>query len=623
MRRPLARLAAGYLVVIALASLLAPVIAPYGPDDQDLTQALSGPTPQHWLGTGVLGRDVLSRLLFGGRITLVGVLVSSLLFLAVGVPMGVLAGYFGGWIERVVLRLADLVYAVPVIIVLLVVVAIFPGNETAAMVALGLLAAPGLARIVRSVARGVREELYISAAKVSGLRAVTILRRHVLPRLTGPIVVQLSLFGAGAVLLETGLGFLGVGSAQATWGGQVSEASTNLGTQPWLLVPSGFLVISFILALGLVGDGIRDAVADRHHSGTHRPRTSTVPSSPATGKAGALLSVRGLTVAFPQYGTENTVVSGVDFDLMPAEVLGIVGESGCGKSVTVQAVLGLLRGGRITAGSVVFEGKDLTQASRRELAAVRGARIGWVSPEPVASLDPAFAVGAQVAEVVRTHRGCSRGAARRRAVELLELVRLPDPAAVARRYPHQLSGGMAQRVGIAAALAGDPVLIIADEPTTALDVTVQAEILDLLRDVGTAVILVTHDWGVLSDLCQRALVMYAGEIVEEATLTELVRTPRHPYTAGLLMSSPFLAVPGKPLPAIEGVVPAPADWPVGCRFQDRCRFAAVDCATGPVPLRPANGGLTRCLHHDRLRELDVFALNSGVSTTKPSSSRGL
>jgi len=605
--KPIAVVAVGYLALIVIASLLAPLIAPYGADEQDLQHVLAGPSAQHLLGTGVLGRDVLSRMLYGGKITILGSLIAGGLFVAVGVPLGLLAGYLGGWAERLVLRLADLIYSVPVIIILLVVVAIFPNNETAAMIALGLLGAPGLARIVRSTTKGLREELYVRAAQVSGLRAITIMRRHILPRLAGTIIVQLSLFSAGAVLLETGLGFLGVGSRQASWGGLVAEASQNLGSQPWLLVPSGFLVITFVLALGLLGDSVRDAVAAQYgaeEARTRRPNNNT--TQPATvdspHRTDALLSVRGLSVEFGNV----PAISAVDLDLMPGEALGILGESGCGKTVTALSILGLLRGGgHIVNGSVRFDGIDLVGADPTQLRAIRGGRIGWISQEPIIGLDPSFTVGSQLAEAVRAHTACSRRQARRRAIELLALVALP--ANTARSYPHQLSGGMAQRVGIASALAADPVMLIADEPTTALDVTVQAEILDLLRDLqrsGLAIILVTHDWGVLSDICQRAVVMYAGHVVEQASVADLVRCPRHPYTAGLIACDPHNATPGEPLPTIEGTVLESGNWPVGCRFQDRCGLVRPDCRAAPVELVELESDrLTRCLHHLELNDL--------------------
>jgi peptide/nickel transport system permease protein len=627
-RHPLAVVSACYLLVVVLAAVFAPLVAPYGPNDQDLSASLSGPSAAHWLGANQLGEDVLSRMIFGGRVTLVSVLITVAVYAAIGIPAGMLAGYRGGWFERVVLKAADLVFAIPGVIVLLVVLAIFPGNEPAAMAANGLIGAPQLARVVRSATLGVRSELYVRSAVAAGIADLVIIRRHVLPRVTGVILAQASVFAASGVLLETGLGFLGLGSTQASWGELVTEASQNLGNDPWLLVPSGAMIITFILAMGLVGDGIRDALAEpsggagseaarqarrlartRRGKATHAtstPAPLAAPESSSQPGGPALFHVRGLTVTLLVDGTPAEVIRDVSFDLAAGEALGIVGESGCGKSVTASALLGLLpEGGRVTAGGAWFDGTDVTRASAAALRRIRGKRIGWISQDPIAGLDPSFTAGAQVAEAVRVHTGCGRRAAWRRTLELFEQVRLPDPARVAKSYPHQLSGGMAQRVGIAAALAGDPALIIADEPTTALDVTVQAQILDLLRELqrtGTAIILITHDWGVLADMCQRALVMYAGEVVEEADVAAMVTAPAHPYTAGLMRSDPHHGVPGEPLPALEGTVPAPADWPAGCHFADRCFLAEEACRTAPVPVLVLDGGArrARCL---RTKEL--------------------
>ncbi|NNN31796.1 dipeptide/oligopeptide/nickel ABC transporter permease/ATP-binding protein [Streptomyces sp. S3(2020)] len=615
-RKRAALVSAGYLLLVVLVTLLAGPLSPFDPDEQDLTAALQGPSGAHWLGTGELGRDVLSRLMHGGQITLLGVVITLTVYLTLGVPAGMIAGYRGGWFDRLVLKSADLISAVPVIIVLLVVLAVFTNNESAAMAANGLLGAPLLARVVRSATLGVRQELYVRAAVAGGIRDRVIIRRHVLPRVTGAILVQASVFGAYAVLLETGLGFLGLGTTEASWGSMIAEASKNIGTDPWLLVPSGFMIISFVLALGLFTDGLRDTFAERYappadkppSRRTGRPRGASPASAPVRAKvpveepdADALLSVRGLTVSLRIEGTPTDVIRDVSFDLRAGDVLGIVGETGCGKTVTATSLLGMLpAGGRIASGTIRFEGADLARADAATLRAVRGRRIGWISQDPISSLDPSFTAGAQVAEAVRLHTGCSRRQARRRALELFEKVRLPDPARVAGSYPHQLSGGMAQRVGIAAALAGEPSLVIADEPTTALDVTVQAEILDLLRELrsaGTAFILITHDWGVLADLCDRAVVMYAGEVVEEAEVTALVTTPAHPYTAGLLGSDPHHALPGRPLPAVEGAVPPPAQWPVGCHFQNRCPRVTDACKEKPVVISHLVGPTrsTRCL----------------------------
>lgn len=609
LRRPVAVIALTWLVVIVAATLLAPWIAPQGPEEQDLSQVLTGPTGEHWLGTGELGKDVLSRLLHGGRVTLLGVLISVTVFTVVGAVSGVAAGYRGGLVDRVVLRVADIVYSVPVVIVLLVVLAIFPGNESMAMILLGLIGAPSLARVLRSVTLGLREELFVRAARTSGLTDVAIMRRHIFPRLFGPLIVQVSLFGTAAVGLQTGLGFLGLGVQTATWGTVVAEASENVGEQPWLLVPSGLLIISFTLALGLLGDAVRDASAERTASrGASSLRAGTKGGArPAVSAdhADVLLSVRDLEVSVTVDGVPTPVVQDVGLEVERGEVLGIVGESGCGKTVTASAVIGLVSGGSITRGSVRFDGDELVGAMPAMLRGVRGQRIGWIAQDPIAGLDPSFTIMSQLVDAIRAHGGIARREARTRAHELLARVRLPDPEVVGASYPHHLSGGMAQRVGIAAALAGDPDLIIADEPTTALDVTVQAEILDLLRELsrqGTAVILVTHDWGVLADLCDRAVVMYAGEIVEKASVVDLVAQPSHPYTAALLRANPSHAEPGAPLPSIEGVVPAPGSWPAGCHFAERCPVVTADCRRTAVPLEYEGDRQVRCLHTERVRE---------------------
>jgi peptide/nickel transport system permease protein len=614
-RQPLAVAAAVWLLAVVVLAIGAPWLAPVPPGTQDLGHVLSGPSAAHWLGTDRLGRDVLSRLMAGGRVTLLGVTEAVVVFAGLGITLGLVAGFAGGWADRVIGRLGDLVLALPGIIVLLMVLAVFPGNELATMIALGLIGSPTLLRVVRGSTLAIRGELYIKAARLSGLTGRRIMARHVLPRLRGPIVVQLSLFAASAVLAQSALSFLGLSTPETqgpSWGNMVAEASDVISQDPWLLVPTGGVLVLTVLALGLIGDAVRDVTAGRHlgaaaaRPGRSAPRAAR-PAGPA-GPAGesALLSVAGLTIAFRAGQGDLTVVRDVGFELAPGEALGIVGESGCGKTVTARALLGLLPdGGRVVAGSAVLGGRDLAVLPEREFRRIRGGEIALISQEPMSGLDPSFRVGSQLAEVVRRHHGLSRGPARARAAELLDLVNLPEPEELLSRYPHELSGGMAQRVSIALALAGNPRLLIADEPTTALDVTVQAEILALLRDLqerlGMAIILVTHDWGVLADLCDRAVVMYAGEVVEEASVEDLYRSPRHPYTEGLLAANPRVAPVAGPLPAIPGTVPPPAAWPAGCHFQPRCRYATDRCGAGLIPLAaPQPARLTRCIHSDLL-----------------------
>ncbi|SOE07513.1 dipeptide/oligopeptide/nickel ABC transporter permease/ATP-binding protein [Streptomyces sp. Ag109_G2-15] len=615
--RPAGALSLGWLVLLTVATLAAPLLTTHGPLDQDLGHVLSGPTADHLLGTDNLGRDLLSRLLFGGRSTLLAVGESLAVFLAIGVTLGLASGFLGGWVDWLTVRTADLLFALPGIVIVLVVLSVFPGNLHAAMITFGVLGSPGIIRILRSQTLGIREELYVAAAKVAGLTRQQILRRHILPRLISTVIVQAALFAAIVVTIQAGLGFLGLGAQppNPSWGGLVADASQALDRAPWMLVPSGIPLVLTVLALGLLGDAVRDAAtegwsvsrmtaptaAQRTVRDDHRPAGAVTTNSTQSGTS-ALLSVRNLSIDIGGV----PVVQEVSFDIAPGETVGVVGESGCGKSVTSLGILGLVPGGgRVAQGQVLFDGTDLV-ASAAALTQVRGSGIAYVSQEPMVALDPMFTVGRQLGEAVRRHERCDRREARGRVTELLDMVNIPDPAAVARRHPHQLSGGMAQRVAIALALAGRPELLIADEPTTALDVTVQAEILTLLRslqaDTGMAVLIVTHDWGVVADLCHRAVVMYAGQVVEAADVAEMFAQPLHPYTAGLLAANPHRAREGEPLPTIPGTVPAPRDWPSGCRFAARCELADDRC-TEPVTLTvPAPDRLSRCVRSQQLLE---------------------
>ena len=610
-RRWLGLLAGAYLLVLTVACVGASWWAPADPEFQDLAHPLAGPSSAHWLGTDRLGRDVLSRLLYGGQVTLIAVVEAVTVFAVLGITFGVLAGYFGGWLDRSVGWVADLLLALPGIIVLLMVLSVFPGNSTATMIVLGVISCPLLLRVTRGLTSSVRREPYVQAARLSGLGSAQVMRRHVLPRLVGPIIVQLSLFAATAVLVQAALSFLGLARPESegpSWGNMVGAAAEVTSEAPWLAVPTGGILALTVLALGLFGDALRDARVDRIQPAfAPRRRRVTRPADPTPPSADTgLLSASGLTVAFDLPRGRATAVRDVSFEVAAGEIVGIVGESGSGKTVTARSLLGLLPPtGQVVAGSAVFDGTELTGLGERELARVRGGRIALVSQEPLSGLDPVFRVGSQLAEVVRRHQRVGRAAARARAVELLRTVQIAEPERVARLYPYALSGGMAQRVSIALALAGDPALLIADEPTTALDVTVQAEILALLRELrdrrGMAIVFVTHDWGVLADVCDRALVMYAGEIVEQAAVEDLYRSPRHPYTRSLLAANPHRAAVADTLPTIPGSVPSPAEWAVGCRFRPRCDLAADECAAGPIPLVPVGAGhRARCIRHEQV-----------------------
>jgi peptide/nickel transport system permease protein len=599
--------AAAFLLLVLIACLAAPLIAPYPADAEDLTSVLAGPSLHHLLGTDQLGEDVLSRLLFGGVISIEGIGEALGVAVALGVPLGLLSAYRGRTLDAVLGRAADLGLAIPAIVILLMVFALPVGGETAAMVALGFIYAPAIYRVVRGAALPLREAAYVTNARLAGVSTARTLWRHILPGVAGPLAVNLSLTAGVTLTVQTGLNYLGLGVSPPTpsWGGMISDAQSVLNQQPWLLVPTGLTVALTILSFALLGDAIRDSLAEAWSLETPSARVDRTAERSAAGTVmqaadpDALLSLRGVSISDR---TGRPLTTDVSFDVRPGEAVGIVGESGCGKTLTALAVLGLLPPGtRLAAGQCWFDGQQ--RLSREHAARTPG--IGYVAQDPAVSLDPCFTVGFTIAEVVRARTHLPRSAAAAAALELMGSVRIVAPAEVSRLYPHQLSGGLAQRVQIAMALASEPKLLVADEPTTALDVTIQAEILDLLRTLRAertmALLLITHDWGVVADTCDRAVVMYAGQVVEQGTVSQLVRAPMHPYTRALLQANPQRGVPGSKLPAIPGTVPSPGSWAPGCRFAPRCSLATDECRAGDITLTGlADGRATRCVHYDDL-----------------------
>ncbi|MFK0154711.1 dipeptide/oligopeptide/nickel ABC transporter permease/ATP-binding protein [Streptomyces sp. NPDC090493] len=623
LRRPAAVVPAAVLLVIVIACAAAGLLAPYSATAGDLAHPLAGPSTAHLLGTDQLGRDVLSRLMYGGLPTLLYSLEAVVAALVVGVPLGLLSGSAGGWIDRTLMQLVDIGMSAPGMVIILVVVSVFQGEVQLAMIALGLLSVPALARNIRGAAVAVRHELFVDAARVSGLPPLRIVFRHILPRVRGPVLVQATLLTAMSLLVTTGLAFLGFGVAppQPTWGSMTSDAAQVLSASPWMLIGAGGVTGCTVLCLGLLGDAIRDAMVGAWAGEPVRSRTATVTADPAARAdepaqpdPAALLSLRGLTVSFRRGDQDVPIARGIDLDILAGETVGLVGESGCGKTSVARAIVGLPRGGgHVTAGRIVFGGQDVTALSPAELRRFRGAQVALVSQEPITALDPTCRIGTLLGRAVRAHARISRREVRERVLELLRMVRLPDPEHVARLYPHEMSGGMAQRVAIARALAGRPRLLVADEPTSALDVTLQSEILELLRslreETGMAILIITHDWGVVADLCDRSVVMYAGQIAEQGPVEDLFRRPAHPYTGMLLASHPSTAMGDGPvadralLTAIPGSIPPLGEWPVGCRFGDRCPHAVADCLSGPVQLLDVGKEhRSRCLRSAHLLE---------------------
>jgi len=558
--RPMTLIALLWIAFVIVIALFPEHFTSYDPLDQDLLNIKQGPSADHWLGADALGRDILSRIVFGARETILGVVEALVVVAALGVVLGLSAGLFGGWWDALARQYIDVLQSLPTIVILLAVLAVFGQSMLPAMAALGVLGSAGVARVVRSATLAVREELYISAARLSGLGETYILRSHVLPRVIGPVVVQLALFAAIAVLVQTGVAFLGLGVAPPApaWGSLIYDAAASLNDFPWMLAPTGGAVALTILAFGLLGDGLRDASTETWTRPAQTRRGAFFAAPPPTDlPQGARLSARGVTIV----AGDKTLVDNVNFDLFPGETLGIVGESGSGKTLTMMALIGLLPGVSALAGTVVVEGRAISLNDARALRSLRGATIGAIFQDPMAALDPCCTIGHHLEEVCE--RGLSRRERRARTLAALAQVHIRDFEEVARRYPHQISGGMAQRVGIARALLKSPRILFADEPTTALDVTVQAEILELLRALSReremAVVMVTHDWGVVADICDRALVMRHGRALETADVFDIFERPAHPYTRALLAANPHAAEPGHALPTVDDKLATPRE----------------------------------------------------------------
>ncbi|MGW1978187.1 dipeptide/oligopeptide/nickel ABC transporter permease/ATP-binding protein [Streptomyces sp. NPDC001889] len=607
-RQPITLICLALLLLQIAVALAAPLIAPYDPAAPDVANKLQGPGAEHWLGTDDLGRDTLSRLLYGTRTALLASAESVVIGLVLGVGLGVLVGYRGGWWDRIGMRIADVMQSIPALLLALALVAVLGNGLGNAMLAVGLIFAVSFMRITRAVVLAEREKLYVDAARVLGLRSSGIMLRQVLPNVSPPLIVQASIALGTALLIEATLSFLGVGidASQVSWGAMLDASRQHVSEHPLLAILPGAAITLSVLVFNLLGDGLRDAGSPRS-SGGKRAR-GAVAAAPAMVRADrapapsdALLRVDGVTVTDAN-GAQ--LVSGVSFHINPGETFGLVGESGCGKSITASAILGLLpRGVAVESGSIRLGETELAGLGGEALRQVRGRRIGMVFQDPGSALSPVHTVGRQLTDAVRAHSGLSRAAAGERAAELLALVGVPNPRERLKDYPHQFSGGMAQRVVIAGALACDPELLIADEPTTALDVTIQAQVLDLLASLrerlGMSLLLITHDLGVVADSCDRIAVMYAGQIVEERTVADAFAAPRHPYTEALLAAVPHGGTDGEPLATIPGRVPPAWAWPRGCRFHPRCPYATDGCRTGTVPM---DSGGARCL---RASELDL------------------
>jgi peptide/nickel transport system ATP-binding protein len=628
-----------FLLIVIVAAIFAPLVAPHPPNAQDINAVNSPPSFAHLLGTDDLGRDILSRLIWGARISLRAAFEIVGLAAVVAIPLGLIAGFFRGAADSVIMRTMDALFSFPPLILALTVAALLGADVNDAAIAIAIVFVPSFVRLLRGEVIAVREEAYIESARSLGATSNRLLARHVLPNVASPIIIQLALSLGFALLTEAGLSFLGIGEQPPTpsWGGMLQEGFQFINSAPWAVIFPGIAIMLTVLAFNLVADGLRDSLGRERPAGSglvgsegsvRRGRLARLgltgrgeAATPAVVPSTALLEVTSLRIEFLTRQEWLPVMEDATFSVQRGKTLGLVGESGSGKTVSALAVMGLLPPAvSRVAGSILFEQQELTSLSQAGLRKLRGNDIAMIFQEPMTSLNPAYTVGNQIAEQVRTHRGISRADAWTVAVEMLDRVEIPRAATRAQDYPHAFSGGMRQRVMIAMALSCSPKLLIADEPTTALDVTTQAQIVELLhalqREEDMAMIFVTHDLGVIADVADDVVVMYAGQIVEHRTAADLFVRPQHPYTEALLHAIPQLTPRGEPLHAIPGMVPRPDQFPTGCRFAPRCSYAQDACAEAPVPLRAssvageasvvtgtdsrANVALARCVRQDDL-----------------------
>lgn len=572
LRQPLALLSLGYLLLLALSALLASYLAPYDPNASDVLVRLSGPSAEHPFGTDDLGRDVLSRALFAAQVALRASFQAVGLAAVVGIPIGLLIAFKGRWVEWGFMRLADLQQAIPMLLLAFAFSALLGRGLSSAMLAVSVGFAVQYMRITRAVVLAEREKPYIDAALVQGYPLGRTLFRHVLPNAVGPLIIQTSIILGVAIMVEATLSFLGLGVDTRTpsWGGMLEEARRFQVSQPMLSLVPGLAITLTVLSFNTLGDGLADAFGRGGHTRRRRRRlprasaptpgataapvpaavTGTTPRATETTTPRAavpMLEIAGLRVAVTgENGAESTIIKNLDLTIGAAETFGLVGESGSGKSMTASAVMGMVSGAAYVAGGrILLEGRDITALSNRQWRQVRGKEIGMVFQNPMSALSPVHRVGEQMIESLRVHEGLGKKAAYERAAELMGRVGIENAAARLQDYPHEFSGGMAQRAMIAAALACRPKLLIADEPTTALDATVQRQVLSLLRELraefGMTVLFISHDLAVVGEMCERIAVMREGEVVESGPSAELLTHPQQDYTRALIAARQQLA----------------------------------------------------------------------------------
>ncbi|MFJ9889750.1 dipeptide/oligopeptide/nickel ABC transporter permease/ATP-binding protein [Streptomyces sp. NPDC091287] len=605
------RVALGVLLVVILGAVFAPLLTQ---DPLTTGTPVQAPSTDHWFGTDRAGRDVFARVVHGSRYSLVIGLGATAVALVAGAVLGSLAATSRRLGDESVMRTLDVVMSFPPIALAAVLVAVFGTSVPVIIFTIAFVYTPSLARVVRACVLAQYGEDYVAAEKVIGARRGYIVLRHIAVNCMAPVMVFATVMVAEAIIFEASLSFIGAGvqDPDPSWGSVLAYGrQILLAGGWWATFFPGLALLITVLALNILSEGLTDAsAAPRSARTSPAPTATTAPDpveaaatvdidaalaklarhinatepsiTPVRADAEELLVVRDLAIRFPDRYGDIPVVDRLNFTVHEGETLGLVGESGCGKSITSLAVMGLLARNAEVSGEILYRGQDLLKLPPKERRALMGPEIAMVYQDALSSLNPSVLVGTQLKQL--TSRGGTKTPA-----ELLELVGL-SPERTLRSYPHELSGGQRQRVLIAMALSRSPRLLIADEPTTALDVTVQAQVVELLirlRDeLGFAMVLVSHDLALVGDLSHRVAVMYAGRLAEVGDTRSVLTGPAHHYSRGLLGSVVSLEAGTDRLHQIRGVVPAPQGFGEGCRFAGRCGAATDLCRTTTPALTP-------------------------------------
>ena len=597
------------LCVIVILSVLTPLLNLQPPNEVNTGNRFLRPfTAEHLLGADHLGRDLLSRLLWGTRLSLIVGVIAALIAAVLGSAIGIAAGFYGGRADNFLMRLIDILMAFPYVLLALAIVAVLGPSLMNALIAVAIVNIPFFARNVRGVTLTLANSDFIAAAKLSGRNTLGILILELLPNLAPVITVAFSTTVGWMILETAGLSFLGLGSQppQSDLGSMLGEGRSALIVHPHTSIIPGVMIFVIVLGTNLFGDGVRDALDPRLSKGN---LTRSVPMTVITRdkipskKGTALIEINSLRTVFQLDKRDYSAVKDVNLQLSKGECMGLVGESGSGKSVTALSLLGLVPSppASISSGSVWLNEQEILGLGYADIRKIRGNKVSYIFQDPLTSLHPLKTIGQQLFEAISTHQSLTKSLIQSKCYELLIEVKLNPVKRIMSSYPYQLSGGMRQRVGIAMALANDPELLIADEPTTALEVTVQAQILSILKLLcqkrGLSLLFISHDLAVISQITDKLAVMYAGEIIEEGLTKNVLETPLHPYTEALMNCSPNMNLSlGDKLPApIPGQPPDLQTSTIGCAFGPRCKYFGDECKKEKIPLNVSSGRAVRCI----------------------------